>query len=131
MGIDNGSYGRDHGIAFVGNYGTLVVDRSGWEIIEEKRNKNKVLLPLQKKSNNGHRDHQKNFLKAIRENNSEILTCNVRDAAHVAKVAQMGNISFKTKQKLSWDINKNKFNDSMVNDRYLMNEYHNGYKLPT
>ena len=92
-------------LAFVGNYGTHVVDRSGCEVIEEKRSENKLLLPLQKKSNNGHRDHQKNFLKAIRENNSEILTCNVQDAAHVAKVAQMGNISFKTKQKLSWDIN--------------------------
>ena len=131
MGIENGSYGTDHGIAFVGNYGTLVVDRSGWEIIEEKRSENKVLLPLQKKSNNGHRDHQKNFIQAIRENKPEILTCNVQDAAHVAKVAQMGNISFKTNQKLSWDPDNNKFFDSRVNDKYLMKEYYNGYKLPT
>ena len=131
MGIDNGSYGRDHGIAFVGNYGTLVVDRSGWEVIEEKRSENKVLLPLQKKSNNGHREHQKNFIQAIREDKPEILTCNVNDAAHVAKVAQMGNISFKTNQKLSWDADNNKFSDSRVNDKYLMKDYHNGYKLPT
>ena len=26
MGIDNGSYGRDHGIAFIGNNGTLILD---------------------------------------------------------------------------------------------------------
>ena len=36
MGIDNGSYGRTHCIAFIGNNGTLVLDRGGWEIIEEK-----------------------------------------------------------------------------------------------
>ena len=131
MGIDNGSYGRDHGIAFIGNYGTLVVDRSGWEVIEERRSKNKVLVPLQKKSNNGHRDHQMNFMQAIRENKPEILTCNVMDAAHVAKVAQMGNISFRTDNKLTWDADKNQFTDSEVNKAYLVKQYHNGYQLPS
>ena len=37
MGIDNGSYGRDHGIAFIGNNGTLILDRGGWEVIEERQ----------------------------------------------------------------------------------------------
>ena len=35
MGIDNGSYGKDHGIAYIGNNGTLVLYRGGWEVIEE------------------------------------------------------------------------------------------------
>jgi hypothetical protein len=34
MGIDNGSYGRDHGIAFVGNHATLVLNRGGWEVLK-------------------------------------------------------------------------------------------------
>jgi hypothetical protein len=38
VGIGNGNYGRDHGIAFIGNNGTLVLSRSGWEVIEEKKN---------------------------------------------------------------------------------------------
>ena len=37
---------------------------------------------------------------------------------------------FKTNQKLSWDADNNKFSDSRVNDKYLMKDYHNGYKLP-
>ena len=28
-GINDGPYGRDHGVAFIGNNGTLVVDRKG------------------------------------------------------------------------------------------------------
>ncbi len=36
MGIDNGSYNRDHGIAYIGNNGTLILNRGGWEVIEEK-----------------------------------------------------------------------------------------------
>ena len=35
-GIDGGNYGRNHGIAFIGNNGTLVLDRGGWEVIPEK-----------------------------------------------------------------------------------------------
>lgn len=53
MGIDNGSYGRDHGIAFIGNNGTLVLSRGGWEVIEERQSKNKVSKPLVKPSDNG------------------------------------------------------------------------------
>ena len=34
-GIDNGPYGRKHGVAFIGNNGTLVADRAGWEVIPE------------------------------------------------------------------------------------------------
>ena len=130
MGIDNGSYGRDHCIAFIGNNGTLVVDRNGWEVIEERRSKNKVLIPLQKNSNNGHYQHQINFIEAIRENNPEILNCNVVEAAHVAKVAQMGNISFRSNQKLSWLADKNQFSDPKINKLYYTKKYYNGYKLP-
>ena len=43
MGIDNGSYGRDHGIAFIGNNATLILDRGGWEVIEEKKVRIKLL----------------------------------------------------------------------------------------
>ncbi len=34
-GINDGPYQRDHGVAFIGNNGTLVVDRGGWEVIPE------------------------------------------------------------------------------------------------
>ena len=53
MGIDNGSYGRTHCIAFIGNNGTLVLDRVGWEVIEEAQSKSKVSKPLVKSSDNG------------------------------------------------------------------------------
>ncbi len=131
MGIDNGSYGRDHGISFIGNYGTLILDRNGWEVIEEKRSSKKVLVPLQEGKDDGPAAHHVNFMQAIRENKPEILACNVAEAAHVAKVAQMGNISFKSNQKLTWDAAKNQFTDSSINESHLMKAYHNGYKLPS
>ena len=33
-------------------------------------------------------------------------------------------------KELTWDINKQAFTDDAVNKKYLMKEYHNGYKLP-
>ena len=129
MGIDNGSYRRNHGIAFIGNNGTLVLDRNGWEVIEERRSKINILKPLQKKSDNGHANHQINFINAIRDNKPELLTCNIQDAANVAKVAQMGNISYRANQKLIWEGSKDRFTDNKINKKYLSKEYHNGYKL--
>ena len=38
IGIDDGAYGRNHGLGFVGENGTLVVDRGGWEVIPERVN---------------------------------------------------------------------------------------------
>lgn len=130
MGIDNGSYGRTHCIAFIGNNGTLILDRGGWEVIEEKQSKSKVSMPFAKVADNGVVNHWMNFAEAIRTNKKEILHCNVEAASHVATVAQMGNIAFRSGQKLTWDKANGKFTDEKINKQYLMKEYHNGYKLP-
>ena len=60
----------------------------------------------------------------------EELNCSIQDAAHVATVAQMGNLAFRSGQKLSWDHAKHQFTDQKVNDKYLLAQYHNGYSLP-
>jgi predicted dehydrogenase len=130
MGIDNGSYGRNHGIAYIGNNGTLVLDRGGWEVIEESKSKNKVAKPLVKASDNGLNKHWENFVEVVKSRKQENLHCSIQAGAHVATVAQMGNIAFRTGQKLVWDSSKGEFTDSKVNKNYLVKEYQNGYKLP-
>ena len=130
MGIDNGSYGRDHGIAFIGNNATLILSRGGWEVIEERRSENKVAKPLVKPSDNGLDKHALNFIEAIRANDPSIVNCSIQQGAHVATVAQMGNISYRSGGKLYWDETKNEFTDSKINSEYLTNTYHNGYILP-
>jgi predicted dehydrogenase len=130
MGIDNGSYGRDHGIAFIGNNGTLVLNRGGWEVIEEGQSKHKVSKPFAKVSDDGLVNHWENFIGAVRSRRMEDLHCSIEAGAHVATVAQMGNISFRSGKRLSWDKAAGKFTDETINQQYLMKEYHNGYKLP-
>lgn len=130
MGIDNGSYGRDHGIAYIGNNATLVLARGGWEVIEEKQSKNKVAKPFAAVSDNGLDKHMENFISVVRSRKFDELRCSVQEASHVATVAQMGNISLRSGQRLSWDAAAGKFKDGKVNVDYLVKEYHNGYSLP-
>jgi predicted dehydrogenase len=130
MGIDNGSYGRDHGIAYIGNNGTLVLDRGGWEVIEEKNSKNKISKPKVSPSDNGLDKHWENFISVVRSRKTNELNCPIEAGAHVATVAQMGNISFMSGQRVVWDKDGEKFSDDELNKKYLAKEYHNGYKLP-
>ena len=130
MGIDNGSYDRNHGIAYIGNNGTLILNREGWEVIEEKQSKNKVSKPLVKSSDNGLQKHMINFFECVRSRKKDALNCSIQAGAHVATIAQMGNIAYKSGQKLSWDAKSQAFTDKQVNSQYLMAPYYNGYQLP-
>ncbi len=130
MGIDNGSYNRDHGIAYIGNNGTLILNRAGWEVIEERQSKNKVSKPLVKSMDNGLDKHMQNFVSVIKSRKMEDLNCSIQAGAHVATVAQMGNIAFRSGNKLQWDNANHAFTDKKINNQYMMKEYHNGYKLP-
>ena len=129
MGIDNGPYGRRHGIAFIGDYATLILNRNGWEVIEESGNEKKVAKPLVKSSDNGLDKHTQNFIEAIRSNDPLKVKCTIKEGEHVATIAQMGNISYRSGEKLQWDFSKNKFSDNKINSKYYTSEYHNGYKL--
>ena len=129
MGIDNGPYGRRHGIAFIGDYATLILNRNGWEVIEESGNEKKVAKPLVKSSDNGLDKHTQNFIEAIRSNDPLKVKCTIKEGEHVATIAQMGNISYRSGEKLQWDFLKNKFSDNKINSKYYTSEYHNGYKL--
>ncbi len=130
MGIDNGPYNRDHGIAYIGNNGTLILNRNGWEVIEERQSEHKVSKPFVKASDNGLNNHMVNFFNCVRDRRKEALACSIQAGAHVATVAQMGNIAFRSGEKLSWDEGTRMFSNKSINEKYLMSDYHNGYSLP-
>lgn len=138
-GIDNGNYGKTEGIAFIGNNGTLVVNRGGWEIIPEtKRNDdgwkvNKIeALPYQAKANNVDylQLHAQNFVEAIKKNDPSILKCGIETGAVAAINAAMGNVAFRTGRKLFWDADKGNFKNDPGANEYLKAKYNNGWKLP-
>ena len=129
MGIDNGLFGKDHGIAFIGNNGTLELDRGGWEVIEENRSKDKVKVERKKPTGNGLQKHWENFVAAIKSGKQNDLNCPVSTGAHIATVCQLGNIAFRCKEKIEWDKTKEQLTNEKLNQQYLYAHYNNGYKL--
>ncbi|PUV25741.1 MULTISPECIES: Gfo/Idh/MocA family protein [Sphingobacterium] len=126
-GIDLGPYNRNHGVAFIGNNGTLVLNRGGWEVIPEKGRMEAVAL--QPSVDNGLEKHMANFVDAIRKKNPALLNAPLEAGAHIAIFSQLGNIAYRTGQKLYWNNEKQRFNDEKAN-KYLASVYHNGYKYP-
>lgn len=136
-GIDGGNYGRNHGVAFIGNNGTLVLDRGGWEVIPEhdRPNWDKDLgpkieaLPLQRVEANGLDLHTANFLEAVKKGDKSILNAPIRVGYDAAMVSHMGNIAYKTGERLFWDAARGTFNRPKA-DALLAKEYHNGWAFP-
>ena len=85
---------------------------------------------LVKPSDNGLDKHWENFISAVKSRKMDDLNCPIQAGAHVATVAQMGIIAYRSGKKLEWNEVEHAFNDHAINKQYLMKEYHNGYKLP-
>lgn len=130
-GISKGLYGRNYGVAFIGNNGTLVVNREGWEVIAESENNvNKTeLIPLQPADPEAHEKHVKNFIQSVKSRQSPI--CEIEFGHNVALVAHMGNIAYRTGNKLYWDESKGKFKDDGKANAFLKPEYRSPWKFPS
>ncbi len=136
-GISNGNYGRDHGISFIGNNGTLVLDRNGWEVIAEEEfkgwgktpGKRMEDVPLQKSKGSGLDLHTVNFIEAVKSRDASHLNAPIKVGYDAALVAHLGNVAFKTGERIYWDAAAGQFKESDAN-ALLQAHYHNGWKLP-
>lgn len=136
-GIDGGNYGRNHGIAFIGNNGTLVLDRKGWEVIpeEEFQGWGNERIPKMEASSFDKGDlsgldlHTVNFIEAVKSRDGSKLNAPIQVGYDAALVSHMGNVAFKTGNRIYWDENSGKFKNEEAN-QFLKPNYHNGWKLP-
>jgi predicted dehydrogenase len=130
IGIDGGYYGRSHGVGFVGNNGTLVVDRGGWEVIPEGGdNPAMERVELQKGDGQGLNNHMENFIDCIKDRD-KVPNTNIEIAANTARVCHLGNIAFKTGRRLYWDAENSKFIDDDDANSYLVPTYRTPWELP-
>lgn len=139
-GIDNGPYGRTEGIAFIGNNGTLVVNRQGYELLVEYERegwsnrgpqKMETIESFEKPGELNYLQlHAQNFVEAMKNNDPSILNTAIDSGAIAAINAQMGNIAFKTGRKLYWEKEKGMFKDDNEANKYLKAQYHNGWEFP-
>lgn len=129
-GLSKGIYGRNYGVAFIGNNGTLVVNREGWEVIAESENNadKTQVIPLQPADDASHEKHVKNFLDCVRSRKHPI--CEIEQGHNVALVAHMGNIAYRTGNKLTWDAGKGNFKDDARANGFLKPSYRSPWQFP-
>jgi predicted dehydrogenase len=139
-GIDNGNYKRREGIAFIGNNGTLVVDRGGYEVIPERQAngysgwgtaKMEPIPAYVKPEALTYLDlHTKNFVDAVRKNDQNFLNTPIRSGSVAAINAQMGNIAYKTSSKVFWNEKQGNFGNHAEANKLIKPDYHNGWEMP-
>lgn len=110
-GTQTGPYGRNYGLAFVGDLGTLIINREGWEIQPEKDGEKFKCEPLPfQQGKDSHEEHMKNFLECIKTRKDP--NCTIENGRLVALYAHMGNIALRTGSQLVWDEKKGNFGDN-------------------
>jgi predicted dehydrogenase len=108
IGIAGGPYNREHGVAFIGDNGTLIVDRNGWEVLPEMERSGggqmqpkMEAVPLQAPEGDDRVLHSRNFIECIRSRKDPV--CSIESGAEVARIAHYGNIAFRSGQRLNAD----------------------------
>lgn len=123
--VEAGPYGKNYGVEFLGENGTLVANREGWEVLPYKDK----IEPYQSLPDwNDHRDHLANFIDCMktREMNT---ACTIENGALCAKYAHLGNISARVGSEIIYDDVRKKFNNKEA-AKLFIKEYRKPWKRP-
>jgi predicted dehydrogenase len=132
MGAAREPYNRgagQPGVAFIGNNGTLVIDRENWDLYPEME-EGKYLtqaLPTRHSYANGLDAHTKNFVECVRSRKQP--NCTIEMGRNAAVTAQLGNISYRLKRAVSWDDKKNSIIGDTEADAMTRATYREPWKL--
>lgn len=132
VGISRGPFGgHDHGVAFIGETGTLVVDRSKWWVSPEMSDDRPLTreIPVTPVKDNGLDRHTADFIACIKDR-ARTPACPIESAANTAIVCQMGNIAYKTGRKVNWDAKAGRFKGDVQANALMRPKYRAPYKLP-
>jgi predicted dehydrogenase len=125
---------RDHGVAFHGNNGVLVVDRNGWEVYPETETgkEGKVYRsighPRQRPDRaEMHLLHVDNFLQCMRNRNRPVSDVEIGHNSLIA--CHLGNIAYRLGRQVKWDVENERILDDKEAQGYVMKEYRAPWKL--
>lgn len=125
-----GPYQKGHGVAYIGQKGTLVVTRGGYELLPDRSNKlNGPFFEArsQQAYGDGLDEHVANFLACIREGGQ--VNAPVEVGAKTAIVSEMGNIAYRTAQRIHWDDASKRFKEEAAN-KLMSLKYNPDWQLP-
>jgi predicted dehydrogenase len=131
-GTGHGAEGREHGVAFYGLNGTLVVDAGGWEIFPEKADgKDKIERVNKKIAEDPEACRVRlvgDFLECCRTRKQP-----AEDVAlghRVTTVAHLGNLALRTGRSIEYDAANMKVIGNDEANAMIMPEYRKPWSLP-
>jgi predicted dehydrogenase len=134
--------GHDYGILFCGTDASLLLDRSGFEVIPDKvvmpyglksvlgdRPLRKIDVKAEKaKGVDGQDPHVRNFLDCVKSR--ALPTCDIEIAHRSTNTCHVANIAYKLGRKLQWDAEAERFANDPAASALLTREPRKGYELP-
>lgn len=131
-GVQEGPWNKPYGVAFVGDKGTIVANRNGYELYPEYDQSNDD-HKTERRSLSGlsdaHGKHVRNFLDCIKSRETPRCTPEMGYAAAVH--AHIPNIAGRIGESyLEWDDKNKRFTNSEKANRYITPEYRKPWKLP-
>ena len=128
-GIESGPYGRNYGLEFIGDSGTVVINREGYEIFPEQENGSYKIPAIPKQgAKDSHLDHVKNFIECIKTRKDP--ACPIENGRLVALYAHMGNIALRTQSRLVWNEATKNFGNNVAANALITPNYRAPWKMP-
>jgi predicted dehydrogenase len=125
-------YNRRDGVAWIGSKGTLVCNRTGYELIPvEDRDGSPVIGPAKEEGPYGNQyNHMANWAQCIREKSRET-NSPVGKGCYATVLANIANISHRLGgHRLEYLPDEQKFRNSPEADVYVFPKYENGWDFP-
>jgi predicted dehydrogenase len=116
--------GFSSGVLFVGERGSLVADYSRHRLLPEDRFRG-FRPPRQTIPNSV--GHHREWLEAIRSGG--VTSCNFEYAGALTEAVLLGNVSYRSGQRLEWDGRAGRVTNTRAADQYLRREYRRGWTL--
>ncbi len=127
-GTETGPWGRNYGLAFIGNDATIVIDRSSCDFFPEMQNGlYKVAAMPRQTGHDSHEAHVKNWIDCLRTRKDPV--CPIETGRLAALYTHMGNIALRTNSKLTWNDSGKNFGNNAAANEFLMPDYRNPWKL--
>ncbi|MEP7230295.1 MAG: Gfo/Idh/MocA family oxidoreductase [Ginsengibacter sp.] len=128
-GIESGPWGRNYGLAFIGNDASIVIDRSSFDFIPEMQNGQYKVPALPRQTGyDSHEVHVKNWIDCLRSRKDPV--CPIEVGRLAALYTHMGNIALRTNSKVEWNEAGKDFGNNKAANELLMPSYRKPWKLP-
>lgn len=122
---ETGPYGKNYGVEFKGENGSLFANREGWEVFPIGNR----MEPVKGAPDYGdHKKHVDRFVECVKSRNTET-ACTLLNGSLCAKYAHLGNISARLGETLTYDDERKTFRNRRA-DEFIRPDYRKPWKFP-